>query len=784
MPFRFRWPFRWPGRPRPSEAAPAAQPSLAATPPAGPEPVIESTPTPTVSGPVRDERAARPPAPGAPQSSASELPEGLDLGQDLLQRLHGFSTPPTLGVLGGLPAMAQALPTVDRFRQKLSATHVQPLLPGGLAGVEQFTAGLSALTGFSSTALAQIGPPAFPEELETSSEPTDVLPPLGSLPGQLSSMSGAAPVLAARGEAPLPTTIVRVMSAPTVAPEQPPTRPAALAAGPEGQVQRVVVPAAGTEAPLPFPTPEWAALGPAAIQPLATRLTVEPLEIETQRAGALTQVLPPELTLTGNVLASVEATPVQRDLGPGTEEWASPSELVQPPSQGGERVTSDQRQLIEDQRGQGRPLEPATRQQFEQAYGQPLGDVRVHTGASAHAVAQSLNAIAFATGNDLFFTQNTYTPNRAEGLALIGHELAHVIQQQYGVSGDPDTLRPPDDAYEQHADRLSARALETPMASGPAAATAERAPAPETVQRSTALESELPVSAPSLPNTTMVAPGDQLVAAARLDMPSQPLGGALPSPARLPDEEPVQRYSVSQLSGPMRQPPIQLQTVSIGIPARTSLTEPAAPLAYPRPLPTHMLTNFGGLGQSLPGLGEVADAGQYLPILRRIGPIQTGLGELSRLAPAVGQSPPGVPEIGQNSLPDLGPAPGESPEAGISPPSLPTFGSGMPDLAGAATGMGAALPSLPIGGGGLPSLAGVPTPDMPLAPALGEASQAAAGAPAAGQQAVASITGAEPSAAEDPAAPPLPSLDKLTEHIWKQIQQKLKVERERARGLA
>ena len=37
---------------------------------------------------------------------------------------------------------------------------------------------------------------------------------------------------------------------------------------------------------------------------------------------------------------------------------------------------------------------------------------------------------------------------------------------------------------------------------------------------------------------------------------------------------------------------------------------------------------------------------------------------------------------------------------------------------------------------------------------------------------------------ELPATPPLPSLEKITEHIWKQVQQRLKVERERSRGLA
>ena len=76
-------------------------------------------------------------------------------------------------------------------------------------------------------------------------------------------------------------------------------------------------------------------------------------------------------------------------------------------------------------------MSPTTRQRFEQAYGQPLDDVRVHRPTAA-AAAESLNAIAFASGENLFFTQNTYAPDNPQGLSLLGHELAHVIQQQYG----------------------------------------------------------------------------------------------------------------------------------------------------------------------------------------------------------------------------------------------------------------------------------------------------------------------------------------------------------------
>jgi hypothetical protein len=117
----------------------------------------------------------------------------------------------------------------------------------------------------------------------------------------------------------------------------------------------------------------------------------------------------------------------------------------------------------------------------------------------------------------------------------------------------------------------------------------------------------------------------------------------------------------------------------------------------------------------------------------------------------------------------------------------------MPDLGGVAQSLGGSLPHLPALPSGLPSLGGLTSPEMPLAEGLGgmgqaaeqAASGAAGGALAAGQQALGTITGMAPSGGDGaPAAPALPSLYKLTEHIWKEVQRKLKIERERSRGLA
>lgn len=86
----------------------------------------------------------------------------------------------------------------------------------------------------------------------------------------------------------------------------------------------------------------------------------------------------------------------------------------------------------------GRGLPGPLRDRMERAFGADLSQVRVHQDARADAVG----ALAYAQGADLHFGPGEYRPDTAYGQALIGHELAHVVQQRSGrVAGrgvDPD----------------------------------------------------------------------------------------------------------------------------------------------------------------------------------------------------------------------------------------------------------------------------------------------------------------------------------------------------------
>lgn len=85
---------------------------------------------------------------------------------------------------------------------------------------------------------------------------------------------------------------------------------------------------------------------------------------------------------------------------------------------------------IQSARSGGAPLPEGVRRFMEPRFGADFGRVRIHTGASAAALAAQLNAHAFTTGRDIFFAQGRFQPDTTEGRELIAHELTHVLQQR------------------------------------------------------------------------------------------------------------------------------------------------------------------------------------------------------------------------------------------------------------------------------------------------------------------------------------------------------------------
>lgn len=85
----------------------------------------------------------------------------------------------------------------------------------------------------------------------------------------------------------------------------------------------------------------------------------------------------------------------------------------------------------------GRPLDAATRTQFEAIFGQDFSNVRVHDDPGVHRQLKSAQMLAFTHGEDIAFAPGEYRPLTPAGRRLLAHELAHVVQQRGGAPAVP-----------------------------------------------------------------------------------------------------------------------------------------------------------------------------------------------------------------------------------------------------------------------------------------------------------------------------------------------------------
>ena len=105
----------------------------------------------------------------------------------------------------------------------------------------------------------------------------------------------------------------------------------------------------------------------------------------------------------------------------------------------------------------GAPLPAAVRSQMETSFGADFSGVRTHEGAAA----PRLGAVAFTQGQDIHFAPGRLQPDSGAGRELLGHELAHVVQQGAGRVSVPQGKDAPinaDAGLEAEADRAGAAA--------------------------------------------------------------------------------------------------------------------------------------------------------------------------------------------------------------------------------------------------------------------------------------------------------------------------------------
>jgi hypothetical protein len=203
----------------------------------------------------------------------------------------------------------------------------------------------------------------------------------------------------------------------------PPVQPAVR---PPFPLQRQPAPAA----PMPPHARPFGAAAPAAAQP--------------RMAGAPPLPMPQAVAARAGHPHTVQARPAAPQ-GPVVQRFAN-GEAFQLPAN-----------LAHFGSGGGQPLPKPVLQKMEAFFNTSFADVRVHVGPQAAAIG----ALAFTQGSNVYFAPGQYNPQSQQGQQLLGHELAHVVQQRAGRVRNPfasGIAVVQDRALEAEADRLGTRA--------------------------------------------------------------------------------------------------------------------------------------------------------------------------------------------------------------------------------------------------------------------------------------------------------------------------------------
>jgi hypothetical protein len=127
---------------------------------------------------------------------------------------------------------------------------------------------------------------------------------------------------------------------------------------------------------------------------------------------------------------------------------------------------------IDARRGGGAPLRDDVRTDMEDHLGVDLSSVKVHTDSASDSLNRSVQAEAFTSGSDVFFSSGKYDPDSASGRSLLAHELTHVVQQSTGAGVKPGEVSRPEDPAEVEAKAMGDAIGSAPSTAAPAAATA------------------------------------------------------------------------------------------------------------------------------------------------------------------------------------------------------------------------------------------------------------------------------------------------------------------------
>ncbi len=169
----------------------------------------------------------------------------------------------------------------------------------------------------------------------------------------------------------------------------------------------------------------------------------------TSRGPGAATSIPPEIQR--SPAGSAASAPVPASAAPAPMSASAPRPVPAPPSEsasappirgeavtdhdphGGHVVPTGTERYLDQSQGTGSPLPDGTRRYFETRFSTDFRAVRVHDDAAAGQAAQSIGALAFTHGRDMWFSAGAYDPVTDGGRRLLAHELAHVAQQEPGI---------------------------------------------------------------------------------------------------------------------------------------------------------------------------------------------------------------------------------------------------------------------------------------------------------------------------------------------------------------
>ncbi len=164
------------------------------------------------------------------------------------------------------------------------------------------------------------------------------------------------------------------------------------------------------------------------------RMAEEEEPLQGKMSGTIQRMAEEEEPLQGKMQGTIqrmaeEEEPLQGKMQGTMQRMAEQEEPIQGKMIRPIQKKSSRTRTMQRQSATSAQLPTLVQSKMEGAMGADFSGVNIHTESQQ---ASNVGALAFAQGNDVHFAPGQYDPQSTSGQELIGHELAHVVQQREG----------------------------------------------------------------------------------------------------------------------------------------------------------------------------------------------------------------------------------------------------------------------------------------------------------------------------------------------------------------